>query len=161
MTILTRHNVQVVSTSDVVNLRLGHNRLILYYQNTFEICNAVKMAAKLAQRHEGLQIPSWRETLKTMNVEIPKRVKMHKGFRRGGVVSNVSKWAVKWEGSLVVLIFDDLTCKLHYSDAFRLYLLLRANARNAKAWAGDPSKSMRGLGHLVDAEENYKHGWAT
>ena len=158
--ILQPHRVDAGSTYDIVNLYLGTHKLNLFYQSAFEIVNSIRMASKLSMRHEGNQIPDWREILKSVQSELPKRVKRHQGFRRSNETSNVKKWSVAWEGALVILTFDELTCKMHYSDGLRLHALLRQAAKNAQAWAGDETKAMRMTAYLNDAEENYKHGYA-
>ncbi len=159
--ILLPDTVNAKSVLDVVHLQLGAHTIKMFYQTSFEVTNGVRMAAKLAMRHEGVQIPDWREVLASVQTQMPFRERTHHGYRRSNELSNITKWDIKWNGSLVVLVFDELTCKLHYSDALRLHTILRRASQNAKAWAGDESKTMRMTAYLNDAEENYKHGYAT
>lgn len=161
MSILTVDHVSVGNLYDLVILRLGTNKLRMPYQTSFEVINGMRMASKLAMRHEGVQAPKWREVLKSVQGMIPKTQALHPQYRRSMEPSNVKQWSIKWEGSLVVLHFDELTCKMHYSDALRLHAMLRAAAHNAKRWAGDTGRAMRMTAYLNDAEENYKHGYAT
>ncbi len=158
--VLLKDHVSVDTLCDLVILRLGTNELKIPYQTGFEVVNALRMACKLTMRHEGVQIPDWRKVLDTVRTELPKVVSLHPQFRRSLEAANVRTWSIKWEGSLVILVFNDLTCKMHYSDGLRLHLMLRAGANNAKRWAGDTSKAMRMTAFLNDAEENYKHGYA-
>ena len=154
--ILQKDHVSATSDHDLAVLRLGSHTLRMYYPTTFEIVQAIRVAAKLAMRHEGVNPPSWREVLGSLGTQLPDHVPRHKSYRRSGLVSNVNQWSVAWENQLVVLKFDELTCKLHYSDALRLHVLLRAAAHNAKRWAGDTTRAIRSIGYLADAEENDK-----
>ena len=72
------------------------------------------------------------------------------------MTSNITEWRVDWARQLVVVVFDQLECSLHYSDALRLHVILREHARVAKAWAGDRARVKRTLAYLNDAEENDK-----
>jgi hypothetical protein len=158
--VLQSEVVDASSENDMVHLQLGTHKIHIYYQSAFDVVNSIRMAAKLALRHEGLQIPDWRAIDAQVAAQAPPKVKLNRVYRRTEARANVSKWSVDWEGSLVVLHFDELTCKMHYTDAFRLHGLLRHVAGNAKNWAGDPSRSMRATAYLNDAEENYKHSYA-
>jgi hypothetical protein len=158
--ILKSEVVGASSENDLVHLQLGRHKIHLYYQTAFDIVNSIRMAAKLSLRHEGLQMPDWRALDAEVAAQLPPKVKRNRIYRRTNAQSNISRWSVDWEGSLVVLHFDELTCKMHYADAFRLHGLLRHVATNAKNWAGDPSRSMRATAYLNNAEENYKHGYA-
>lgn len=160
MGILQSHTVGAVSDKDIVVLTLGTHEIRLYYQTTFEVVNGLRLAAKIALRHEGLQMPDWRAVLDTVKPQLPARIKTYKGYRRSDMLTNVDTWKVQWNGSLVVVKFNELTAELHYSDALRLHLLLRAAAKNAKAWSGDDAKQMRVSAYLNDAEDNYKYNYA-
>lgn len=146
---------------DIVLLRLNDNLLKLYYHTTFEVVNGIRMAAKLAMRHEGMQIPDWRTLAGMEGDRLPSLIPVHPTYRRSGIKSNVKSWDIKWDGSLVKPIFNELVSTLHFSDAFRLQIELRNEARDAKAWSGDKSKALRVTAYLSDAEDDYKHGYAT
>jgi len=157
--VLTQQNVGVDSLYDLVILKLGDRRLRIPYQNVFEIVNNMRMAAKMAGRHEGVAPPSWRQVLESVRGQLPEPAKRHPHFRRSMEQPNVKNWRVGGEGSLVVLNFDDLEFKTHFSDALRLMELMRAHAHRAKNWAGDTSKSMRMTANLTDAANNAKYNY--
>ncbi|MEE8598836.1 MAG: hypothetical protein V3S69_04895, partial [Dehalococcoidales bacterium] len=98
----------------------------------------------------------WRDLADTNNEPYP--ILPHATYRRSGQQSTLKAWSVAFEEELVVLHLDDLTAKFHYVDALKIQTNLRASARQAKAWAGDKSRSMRSVGHLSDAVENDKLG---
>ncbi len=160
MDLLLPDKVDAWSDCDIVTLQLGENKLTMYYQKTFEVVNGVRMAAKLAMRHDGSQIPDWRDVLDSVKGQLRPKVKANRTYRRTFEVSNVNEWSVAWNGTLVILNFNELVCKIHYTDAFRLHAILRRAAQNAKAWAGDGSSTLRMTAYLNDAEENYKRGYA-
>lgn len=58
----------------------------------------------------------------------------------------------------VLLTIGNTTMKMMYRDAFTLAAWLRANAAEAKRFAGDTSNIYTAIGMLSDAEENYKRG---
>ena len=143
---------------DMVRLGFGSHRVQIPYQTAFELLAGVKMAGKMASRFEGNKAQNWRELARintgTRNLTPARR------FRRSNLQSNCKTWAVRFEGKLVVMVFNELTVKLHYADAFQWYTGARLAAREAQAWAGDTKRQMRGVGYLNDAEENYKHGFS-
>ncbi len=161
--IFTIERVDVQSVHDLVVWQMGSHAIKLYYQTTIEIVNATRLAAKLAMRHEGNQIPDWRDILAVVTDDeaIPSVIPLNPIYRRTEERSNIKAWAVVWEGALVVYKFDELTAKYHYTDALRVMQLLRYRAKCAKHWAGDPNRGLRVVAYLNDAEENYQHGYAT
>lgn len=155
--IIEKTVVTTGSVFDVVVLRIGGIEIIFPYQSAFEICNGIKMAAKLALRIEGNKIALWREM--AVVDHDPEPLTPNRKFRQSGKATNLKNWAISFEGALVVMQFNESLFKLHYSEALPLYTWLRVAARRAKAWAGDRSRTMRTTAYLNDAEENYKHGY--
>ena len=139
---------------DVVDLKFGSYNAVLYYQSTFKIASAILMAAKLAGRHEGVELRKWLDFVRTEHFNPVKPT--HFEYRRSGITPNVHAWDVAFEGNLVVIKLDDTTIKLHFADAFELYTMLRLAAKDAKAWAGDTSRYWNTRAMLTDAEDDDK-----
>ena len=143
---------------DMVLLTFGKHRVRIPYQTAFELLAGVKLAGKMASREDGLDPQAWRELARVNNST--RNLTPARRFRRSTLRSNVKSWSVKFDGRLVVLIFNELTVKLHYADALTWYTGARLAAREAQAWAGDTKRQLRAVGYLADAEENYKYGHA-
>lgn len=154
--VLLEQRYSVGTIGDIVVLTLGSHQIRLFYQTAFDIAAAMRLAAKMGMRYEGVRTENWRELLSDLNPQLPKPPKTHPSFRRSNETSNVSEWRVDWNRQLVMVIFDNLECSLHYSDALALHAVIRAYAKVAKAWAGDTGKVTRTLAHLSDAEDNDK-----
>lgn len=143
---------------DMAVFVFGKHRVQVPYQTAFEILNGVRLASKMAMRVEGNEATAWRDFARINGAS--RDLTPARRFRRSNLQSNVKTWAVQFDGPLVVMVFDELTVKIHYSEALPWYTAARLAAREAQAWAGDSKKVMRCVGHLTDAEENYKHGHA-
>lgn len=156
--LMTKQRVSVVADLDMIRLSFGSESVVIPYQTAIEVANGIKMAGKLASRHEGNSAQDWRDFIDIDNG--PKsKTERHRGFRRSNVGPNVREWTVGWDGAVVKITFDQTTVGLHYSDALECYNWLRVAYRDAKAWAGDTGKIMRTTAYLNDAEQNYKHGF--
>lgn len=155
---LTRINAR--NQEDVVSISFGRAEVRVFYQAALDIAHSMRLAAKLASRTDGLRGGDWREVSSPDAAEeAAAKRKTHRGYRRSRQDSNIRKWAVSFEGSLVVLKFDNTPIKMSWNDALVLHGTIRNAALDAKAWAGDRSKTMRGKGYLNDAEENYRLGY--
>lgn len=154
--VLLEQRYSVGTIGDIVVLTLGSHQIRLFYQTAFEIAAAMRLAAKMGMRYEGMRTETWRSLLDDLNPELPQTPKTHPTFRRSNETSNVSEWRVDWNKQLVVIVFDYLECSLHFTDALKLHAVIRAYAKVAKAWAGDSGKVTRTFAHLNDAEENDK-----
>lgn len=154
---------QVVSTTamfDLLIMRFGPHKIKIPYQTGFEILNSMRMAAKMAMRYEGCKTKQWGELAELDKIEPGEfAFPRHHQFRRSNESPNIGEWSVRFEKALVVLQFDELTVKLHYADVLKMYRGMKAKLREAKAWAGDTSRTVRIGAHLTDAEENYKYGF--
>ncbi len=152
--ILKPAQMNVQQGMDLVQLQLGSDKIRLYYPTTFKICAGLMGSIKFAMRHEGVR-PKLFEELNTYdrtNYTNP----IHHEYRRSGHVTNVDKWDVGFEGSLVKLTFDDEYYMMHYSDGTLLYAWLRKAAKEAKRWAGDRSRMFSTFARLTDAEADDK-----
>ena len=157
--ILKKERIDVQAELDLVVFVFGDRRLLVPYQTAFEICNGVRMAAKMASRQSGNAADAWRELAAVpLEERFPTTEKRARQFRRSRLQPNVKAWEIKFESELVILKFDDLAVKIHFSDALRWYTHARAAAHIAKDWAGDSTKKLRMTAHLSDAEENYRRG---
>ncbi len=152
--ILKPAQINVQQALDIVQLCLGTDKIRLYYQTTFKICSNIAGAAKFAMRHEGVRPAQWNELAKYDRAHC--NVRLHKEYRRSNHRTNIENWAVSFEGSLVVLTFDDQFYKMHYSDAAIVQVWLRKAAKQAKNWAGDNGRIWTTYARLTDAEENDK-----
>ncbi len=157
MSVLTLQRVAADPLYDMVVLTFKDRTPKVPYQTGFEICNGVRLAAKMAMRHEGNPVKAWRD-FHNLDKENPEVI-VNRTFRRSLEQATVRAWSVKWSGAIVHIYLDDLGVDMHYADALKYYVMVRLASRVAKGWAGDKSKTMRLTAHLNDAEENYKHGY--
>lgn len=160
--VFAQHQVDAKAKLDMVQLQFGEYRGQLPYITAFELASSVRLAGKMASRHEGNDVSAWREFAR-VNPET-RELTTHRGFRRSNLRGNVAKWKVAFEGALVSITLTDsksnyTTINMHYSDALRWHTVCRLAAREAQAWAGDSNRAVRSVGYLNDAEENYKHGF--
>lgn len=156
--VFTLEQVSTSSRFEFVAMRFRDQTPLVPYQTAFKILNGVCMAAKHAMRYEAVANKYWR-TLAFIDVDTV-TFKAAREPRRSTLASNVSNWKVDIENQLVVLVFETrnnkkaLTVKMHYAEALQWYTMARLSAREAKAWAGDDTKSMMGTAHLTDAAQN-------
>ena len=155
--VFLKESVTSGSDLDMVLFSFGEHRVVVPYQTAFELLAGVKLAGKMASREDGLDPQAWRELARVNNSS--RNLKPNRRFRRSNLTSNVKTWAVKFEGRLVVLVFNELTVKLHYGDALQWYTGARLAAREAQAWAGDTKRQLRAVGYLNDAAENDRLGY--
>lgn len=62
-------------------------------------------------------------------------------------------------GTLVYFKLGNDEFKMDYPSAYKMSLLLRTHAKQAKKFAGDFSRTLEAAAVLTDAEQNYKRGW--
>jgi len=152
--VFVKHECAAGAKYDMVGLKFGPQRFLLYYHTAFEIALGLMTAAKLAARYEGVDPASWVNIAKVQQQEALEP--MSRIYRRSQARSNITKWTVGGERNLVVLTFDAETIKIHYSDAFTLYSMIRTAAKNAKRWSGDKGRQWTTHAVLRNAEENDK-----
>ena len=152
--VLTKQTCAAGAKYDMVGLKFGTQRFLLYYQIAFELAAGVLMASKMAARYEGVHPSKWSEFVNT--IQQSPIAPLHRGYRRSDATPNFKDWSVAFERNLVVFKFDQETIKMHYSEAFEMYGWIRTAAKNAKHWAGDTSRQWTTRANLVDAETNDK-----
>lgn len=152
--VLTFQQASAASRHDMVGLKLGSDRVLMYYQIAFTMAASLCMHAKMAGRYEGVHPRLFHEFIE--HDALDGRPQRHRTYRRTGERPNFRNWTVGHKGNLVRMTFDDMTKTMHYSDAFRVYTVFRHHARIAKAWAGDDGKQWTTRAHLADAEQNDK-----
>lgn len=152
--VLTKEHCAVGAELDMVGIKFGPPRLLLYYHTAFEVAHGTCMSAKFAGRYEGVRPQLWREFVR--GSDRAPTAKPHYTYRRSGAVSSITDWSVAFDRNLVVWKFDDLTVKMHYSEAFQMYAMIRNAARKAKAWSGDRSRIRTVRAVLTNAEANDK-----
>ncbi len=153
--LFTAEQVNVQKALDIVQLILGGNKIRLYYQTVFKLTSDLQGASKIAMQNEHLKPEFWHKlaVYEGQVIDTP----VHRHYRRSGYTSNVKKPPrVDVEGSLVVIYFDDLVAKFHFSQAAKLCVWLRVAAKHCKNWAGDRSRIRNVYARLTDAEENVK-----
>ncbi len=153
-TVLTKQACAAGAAYDMVGLKFGSLRILIYYQTAFKIAAGVLMAAKLSARFEGVHPSKWTEFVNAVQQDVLEP--LHHEYRRTQAVANIKKWDVSCDRNLVVIKFDNEHVRLHYSEAFTLYGMIRLAAKNAKAWSGDTSRQWTTRAILTDAEENDK-----
>lgn len=156
MDVLTIRHCDVSADMDMVRLSVGNASAMFPYQTAFEIAQSVRVASKMCMQHD--HIPHKEHHDIALCADFVEGGKVHPHFRRSNLSSSIGCWRVGGEGVLVVIELDDTIIKLDYPDALKLHKWIRAGAKQAKAWAGDRSKGMRGLATLTDAEDNYRLG---
>jgi hypothetical protein len=146
--------VNVQKALDIVQLILGDNKIRLYYQTAFKLCSDLQGASKIAMQHEGIKPDFWHKlaVYEGQVIDTP----VNRTYRRSSYTSSVNDPVVDIRGSLVVIHFDDLVVKLHFSDAAQLCVWVRVAAKHCKNWAGDRSRIRNVYARLTDAEENEK-----
>lgn len=154
--VLKQTSVSAVAEEDTVVVTFGSTEVRLLYQTGFEITRAMRMACKMAMKHEGVPNTEWRKLAASSRSDGP-IPRPHHCFRRSrGASASISVWRVAFEGSLVCLHLGDTVVRMHYADAFQLHTWIRRASKCAKAWAGDQSRMVSGIAYLSDAEENYR-----
>ncbi len=156
--VLQKHVCEAVYAFDMVGLKFGPQRFLLYYQTAFKMAAGILMSAKLAARYEGVHPSKWTEFVNNAQ-QAPFEPLSHE-YRRTMHTPNFKTWKVGFESNLVTITFDHETIKMHYSDAFTLYGMIRVASKNAKRWAGDTGKQWTTRACLTDAEENDKFVYA-
>ncbi len=152
--LFTFEHVNVRQGMDLVELQLRSHKIRLYYQDVFAICSKLQGNATFALRYERNHPKLWRE-LQLYDQE-PITTPLHPVYRRSYLASNFTVYKVSFRGSLVILQFNELVAKFHYSDIPRLRSHLYRAGKQAKRWAGDSSKQWTIFARLTDAEDNDK-----
>lgn len=155
--LFTFHDVNVRQGMDLVELQLSSNKIRLYYYDVFTICSKLQGNATFALRYERNHPELWRE-LNRYEQE-PITTPLHPTYRRSGLASNVQTYKVSFKGPLVILQFNELVAKFHYSDIPRLRAHLYRAAKQAKRWSGDDSQQWTIFARLTDAEDNDKFAY--
>lgn len=155
--VLTIDKCNVKQGMDLVELRLGDRRILLYYQTVLDLCMKIHGLATFALRYERNPPTLIREL--DAYAQEPLTNELSPVYRRSGLTTNVGKWKVAYENQLVVLYFDDQIFRLHYADAVVLHAWLGRAAKEAKRWAGDSGRQWRVFARLTDAEENDKFAY--
>lgn len=155
--LFTFKQVNVRQGMDLVELQLASNKIRLYYHDVFTICSKLQGNATFALRYERNHPKLWSELNKYEREPIA--TPLHSQYRRSGLLSNVKKYTISFKGPLVILQFDELVVKFHYSDIPRLRAHLWRAAKQAKRWAGDDSRQWNIFARLTTAEENDKFAY--
>lgn len=155
--LFTFEHVNVRQGMDLVELQLRSNKIRLYYHDVFTLCSKLQGNAMFALRYERNHPDLWRE-LQRYDQE-PIIIPLHPTYRRSGLVSNVETYSVTFKGPLVILQFNELVAKFHYTDIPRLRSHLYRAGKQAKRWAGDSNKQWNIFARLTDAEANDKFAY--
>ncbi len=155
--LFTFKDVNVRQGMDLVELQLGSHKVRLYYHDVFTICSKLQGNATFALRYERNHPKLWAE-LNRYERE-PIFTPLHPTYRRSDLVSNVKTYGVSFRGPLVILQFNELVAKFHYSDIPRLRAHLYRGAKQAKRWSGDSSRQWTIFARLTTAEENDKFAY--
>lgn len=140
--------VSIDVENDVVVFRVGSNLARFSYTSAFMIAQQLRLFSGLAARIAGATLEQRRE-IKRQPDEDNVRSISQPNLPRGD-----SRWRVSNEGELVVLQIGDLVARWEAPAAGTIASWFREGGRQAKAWAGDTSKTMRLAGILTDANEN-------
>ena len=152
--VLTAEQCNVKQGMDLVELNLGGQPILLYYQDVLDICMKIRGLATFALRYER-NPPALIHELDNYE-KMPLETPLSPVYRRSGLMTNVKGWKVTFEGQLVVIRFNEQIFKFHYVDAVILNHWLGRAAKEAKHWAGDTSRTWRIFARLTDAEDNDK-----
>lgn len=152
-----RGRIDVDSAGDMVRVRIGSGQAIMHYRTVFAICAGIRAAARHAMCYDATPHGEWVELASDERAdEVQDGAQRAKQFRVSGQTPTLTtEWRVDVEHSAnVILVLQDYAHTMHYSDALKVQSLLRANARVAKAWAGDTGRVQIVTGVLTDAEKN-------
>lgn len=156
MDVLKRDNILVSTLDDMVTIKHGSADIHIHYNAALNIVPALRIACKAALRYVGADPSEWRNIGDDEDdFEIGES---YRGFRQSGRLANCSRWRVDVDGALVSLVFDEHTICSPFEDMTKVMRALRQAAKQAKAWAGDSGTTLRVVGRLTDAEQNYKQG---
>lgn len=149
-TVLAPTRVQVQAKNDIVVFSIGRAQTSLGYETALKIAQGLRLASNLAGRYAGIHLDERRELKRTPEVEAP--------VAPGGVNTAPRNaglpWTVNVVGELVEFTLGEFSARFQAPDAATVAGWLRAQAKVAKAWAGDTSKTLRLAGNLTDAETN-------
>lgn len=148
--VLTRHDVSVCQTLDMVWLSIDSRRFELYYLTSSRIAGGLRVACKAAMGIAGGDAKLWRdlEDYEQRQNYPP----FHYEYRRSCCATNIKSWSVRLNRELVTLVFDaEVKFTFHCTDGIKLASQLNVACKMAKSWAGDASKTLICTGLLSDA----------
>lgn len=145
---------------DFVNITFGTVKARISYKAGFDLDQYLRTHAKNAARLDRV---SARFVHEVDVPELEKYLKPNRKFRQSRLLPSVRTWDVASNPQLrlVRMSFDSMSEEMDYETAVKLARAVRRASRRAKAWAGDVSRHSRCLGHLSDAEEDYRLGIAS
>ena len=146
--LLKREDVSVDVENDVVVFRVGLNVARFSYTSAFMIAQQLRLMAGLAARIAGATLEQRRAIKRQPDEDAVRTVSGPK------IPSGDLRWRVWNEGELVALQIGDLVARWEAPAAGTIASWFREGGRQAKAWAGDTSKTLRLAGILTDASEN-------
>lgn len=153
--LLTKQRIAVNTDLDRVVLSVARTAYPMPYAAANKIAAGMRLASKRAMRISGEPVRNWRAISR---VEYYPEIKEIAPLRRMTLTRQFD-WSVQVDGERVILILGNCQAGFHFHDALKVSQWLKHAARQAKAWAGDSSKSVVSIGYLTDAEDNYKHGY--
>ena len=150
---LNRTDINVSTDLDRVILAIGHLQIQIPYAATLTISRHLQAAAKHSMMISGEPVYNW-QSLSEIAIEVPQSLTVNETLR--ATIKRKFNWQIDVNSETVLLVIDNYTITLHFNAALQLATLLIANAKVARAWAGDHNKQMIVTGYLSNAEDNYK-----
>jgi len=137
------------------------DRVVLYVRKLvipLPYVQAIKIAANLilASNHCATYIHDKLLDHGTL-VETDGEVPVISDERRGTMPVQFN-WKIDVDGERVLLHMGGHVIKIHYVEAAKLGERMRTAGKEARAWAGDTRRQLVNVGHLTNAEDNYKAG---
>lgn len=146
--IFERTDVSVDVENDVVVLRVGDKMARFSYTSAFMVAQRMRLFAGYAARIAGAGSGE-RSKLKRHADEANVRP-----INGGPARDSTKPWDVWNEGEVVAVRLGVVTARWEAPAALTIAGWIRVGGRQAKAWAGDTSKTLRVAGILTDAAEN-------
>ena len=155
MTIRTRQGVVVSDENDIVTVKIGRATARFSYQTAFRLAQHMRLNAKCAMRVSGIDVKEHRSITARAIEKLQTRLSR---VRRASRERPNLNYEVTSVGESVHLQIGNIGIDMDHDAALEIAGWIREHGRKAKRWAGDTGKSLSIVGHLSDAEENYRLG---
>ena len=121
----------------------------------YAAANKIAAYLSLASNHSANLIHADIPGRLDVSIDLPEDAPQISDQRRGTMPARFD-WKLDVDSERVTLTLGNCEVRMHYSVAAALATQIKAQARLAKAWAGDTSKQWVCVGNLTNAEQNYK-----
>lgn len=149
--VFKRRDVSVDAQRDVVVFQVSGKTARFAYKTAFIVAQRLRLAANVAARTAGIA-KGERAQLKRGKIDPDQFADMT--IDSAGCLEGGFAWNVWSEGEVVAFQFGNEIARWDAPAAMTIATWFREGGRQAKAWAGDTSKSLNIAGILTDASLN-------